>query len=189
MKKHIILFNLLIFSLFCYSQQNEFIVAENYFRNNEYEKAIQLYKKLYNKSPYNTTYLKRLVTCYQETEQFLVAENLLSKKIKEKPNLAYLNVIRGYNFERQQNDNEANKYYNIALKSIEKKESYGNVIVHLFKNYNKLDFAIDAYTKIMANNPNANYGFQLAQIHGEKGDFPKMFESYVNLVDKKRKSS
>ncbi len=186
MKKTIILFNLLIFSLFCYSQQNEFIVAENYFRNNDYEKAIQLYKKLNDKAPYNTTYLKRLITCYQETEQFLVAENLLSKKIKEKPTLTYLNVIKGYNFERQQNDTEANKQYQIALNSLDKKGNYGNIIANLFKNYNKLDFAIEAYTKVMANNPKANYGFQLAQIHGEKGDFPKMFESYVNLVDKNK---
>ena len=70
MKKTFILFNFLIINLFCYSQQNEFIIAENYFRNNEYEKAIQFYKKLYDKSPYNTTYLKRLITSYQETEQF-----------------------------------------------------------------------------------------------------------------------
>ncbi|WBX76531.1 tetratricopeptide repeat protein [Tenacibaculum ovolyticum] len=184
MKKNIILFNLLIFSLFCYSQQNKFLLAESYFKNNQYEKAIQLYKKLHDKSPYNNTYLKKLITCYQETEQFLTVDNLLSKKIKEKPNLTYLNVMRGFNFERQENNIEANKYYNIALKSIEEKNSYGNVIARLFKNYNKLDFAIDAYTKIMVNNPKANYGFQLAQIHGEKGDFPKMFESYVNLVDK-----
>ncbi len=67
MKKAIILLNLLFFSLFCNAQQNEFAIAENYFRNNEYEKAIQLYKKLYDKSPYNTTYLKRLISCYQET--------------------------------------------------------------------------------------------------------------------------
>ena len=188
MKKVIILFNLLFLSLFCYAQQNEFIVAENYFRNNEYQKAIQLYKKLHDKSPYNNTFLKRLITCYQETEQFLVAENLLSKKTKEKPNLTYLNVIRGYNFERQQNDIEAIKYYHKALKSLDKKNSrYGSVIANLFKNYNKLDFAIEAYSKTMSNNPNANYGFQLAQIHGEKGDFSEMFASYVDLVDKNEK--
>ncbi|WP_299119826.1 tetratricopeptide repeat protein [uncultured Tenacibaculum sp.] len=184
MKKTFILFNFLIINLFCYSQQNEFIIAENYFRNNEYEKAIQLYKKLYDKSPYNTTYLKRLITSYQETEQFLVAENLLTQKIKQRPNLAYLNVIIGYNYERQQNDSEANKYYQKALNSLNKKGNYGSVIASLFKNYNKLDFAIEAYTKTMEKHPQANYGFQLAQIHGEKGDYPKMFESYVDLVDK-----
>ncbi|MCT4698355.1 tetratricopeptide repeat protein [Tenacibaculum haliotis] len=187
MKKAVILFNLLIFSLFCYAQQNEFIVAENYFRNNEYEKAIQLYKKLHDKSPYNYTFLKKLVSCYQETDQFLIAENLLSKELKEKPSLSYLNIIRGYNFERQQNDVQADKQYKTALKSLDERDTYGNVIASLFKNYNKLDYAIEAYTKVMANNPDANYGFQLAQIYGEKGNFSKMFESYVNLVDKNEK--
>ncbi|MBA6156221.1 tetratricopeptide repeat protein [Tenacibaculum sp. S7007] len=184
MKKAIILLSILFFSLFCNAQQNEFAIAENYFRNNEYEKAIQLYKKLYDKSPYNTTYLKRLISCYQETEQFLIADNLLSNKLKEKPNLTYLYVIKGYNFERQQKDDKANNLYQKALKTIDNKGSYGSIIASLFKNYNKLDYAIEAYSKIMDNNPKANYGFQLAQIHGEKGDFPKMFESYVNLVDK-----
>ena len=184
MKKAVILFNLLIFSLFCYSQQNEYFIAENYFNNNQYEKAIQLYKKLHDISPQNTIYLKKLVTCYQETNQFLVADAILSKEIEKKPTLVFLNVIKGYNFERQENNIEANKQYQIALKSLDEKGDYGSNIARLFKAYNKLDFAIEAYTKTMAKNPNANYGFQLAQIHGEKGDFPKMFESYVNLVDK-----
>ncbi|MGB1041849.1 MAG: tetratricopeptide repeat protein [Tenacibaculum sp.] len=184
MKKVITLFSLLIFNLFCYAQQNSFIIAENYFRNNEYEKAIQIYQELYKKSPYNTTYLKRLITCYQETEKFDTADGLLSKKLQEKPNLTYLYVIKAYNFERQQNNNEAEKYYQKALNSLDKKGGYGSIIASLFKNYNKLDYAITAYNKVMENNPNANYGFQLAQIHGEKGDFPKMFAAYVDLVDK-----
>lgn len=184
MKKAIILFNLLILSLFCQAQQNEFIIAENYFRNNEYEKAIQLYKKLYDQSPYNTTYLKKLITCYQETEQFTAAENLLTQKLKEKPNLSYLYVILGYNSERQEKIEDANKYYQKAIESINKKANYGSLIAGLFKNYSKLDLAIEAFNKVMEINPKANYGFQLAQIYGEKGDFEQMFKSYIDLVDK-----
>ena len=184
MKKIIILFNLLVLSLFCHAQQNEFIIAENYFRNNEYEKAIQLYKRLYDQSPYNTTYLKKLITCYQETEQFTVAENLLTQKLKEKPNLSYLYVVLGYNFERQEKIEDANKYYQKAIESINKKANYGSLIAGLFKNYSKLDLAIEAFNKVMEINPKANYGFQLAQIYGEKGDFEQMFKSYIDLVDK-----
>lgn len=184
MRKAIILFNLLILSLFCQAQQNEFIIAENYFRNNEYEKAIQLYKRLYDQSPYNTTYLKKLITCYQETEQFTAAENLLIQKLKEKSNLSYLYVILGYNSERQEKIEDANKYYQKAIESINKKANYGSLIAGLFKNYSKLDLAIEAFNKVMEINPKANYGFQLAQIYGEKGDFEQMFKSYIDLVDK-----
>ncbi|WP_028891509.1 tetratricopeptide repeat protein [Tenacibaculum sp. 47A_GOM-205m] len=184
MKRAVILFNLLIFSLFCHAQQNEFIIAENYFRNNEYEKAIQLYKELYNQSPYNTTYLERLITCYQETEQFTVAEELLFQKLKEKPNLAYLHVVLGHNFERQEKIDTANKHYQLAIQSINNKANYGALIAGMFKNYSKLDLAIETFQKIMDINPKANYGFQMAQIYGEKGDFKQMFESYIDLVDK-----
>ncbi|CAM1369941.1 TolA-binding protein [Tenacibaculum sediminilitoris] len=184
MRKVVFLFNLLIFNLFCQAQQNDFIIAENYFRNNEYEKAIQLYKKLYNQSPYNTTYLQKLITSYQETEQYITAENLLTQKLKEKPNLSYLYVILGYNFERQEKTKDANENYQKAITSINKKANYGSLIAGLFKNYSKLDLAIEAFNKTMEINPKANYGFQLAQIYGEKGNFEQMFESYINLVDK-----
>ncbi|WGH74800.1 tetratricopeptide repeat protein [Tenacibaculum tangerinum] len=184
MKKIIVFCNLLVLSLFCNAQQNEFIIAENYFRNNEYEKAIQLYKKLYEQSPYNSSYLKKLITSYQETEQFESAENLLLQELREKPNLSYLYVILGYNFERQEKLEEANNYYQKALESINKKANYGSLIAGLFKNYSKLDLAIEAFNKTMKINPEANYEFQLAQIYGEKGDFKLMFDSYIDLVDK-----
>ncbi|CAM1349772.1 MULTISPECIES: tetratricopeptide repeat protein [Tenacibaculum] len=187
MKKLIFLFTFFISSLFCYSQQNGFIIAENYFRNGEYEKAIQLYKELHNKSPYNTTYLKRLISCYQETNQFLVAESLLLKKLKKYPKQTYTYVMLGYNFERKQEINKADEQYKNALESVKNNSGYGGIIANLFKNYNKLDYALKAYNGIMDNNPKANYGFQLAQIYGEKGDFEKMFDSYVNLVDRNEK--
>lgn len=161
-------------------------MAENYFRNNEYEKAIQIYKTLSNKSPNNTTYLKRLITCYQETEQFTAAENFLTQKLKNNPKLTYLHVFIGYNFERQDKLNKADKHYELAVNSITKKNNYGPLIGNMFKSYSKLDLAIKTYNKVMQTNPRANFGFQLAQIYGEKGDFEQMFNSYVNLVDKNK---
>ncbi|WP_233897644.1 tetratricopeptide repeat protein [Tenacibaculum piscium] len=188
MKNITLLINILIFSLFCnansYAQQNDFMIAENYFRNNDYQKAIPFYQKLHDKNPYNTNYLKKLITCYQETNQYQIAENKLTKILKEKPRLTYISIIKGYNFERQKKIKLANNQYQIALKSLTKKGHYPTTIARLFKEYNKLDLAILTYQKIMEKNPKANYGFQLAQIYGEKGEFSKMFDSYVDLVDK-----
>jgi tetratricopeptide (TPR) repeat protein len=182
MKKNILLI-LLIISSFSYAQ-NEFVLAENYFRDGEYEKATQVFKKLYDKSPFNTTYLERLISCYQETNKFATAENLLKTRIQLNPSQAYLYVFLGYNYERQQQKETATKYYEKALAEIDKKSNYGGLVGNIFKNYTLLDNAILAYEKAMKNNPNANYSFQIARIYGEKGDFEKMFQSYINLVDK-----
>ncbi|OSY88916.1 hypothetical protein WH52_04430 [Tenacibaculum holothuriorum] len=184
MKKYILFISFLWFSMFVFGQQNQFIVAENYFRNNEYEKAIQLYKSLYDKSPYNTTYLERLVKCYQETNQFHIVENLINSRLKQQPDLGYLNVILGQNYERQQNQELANVEYEKAINSINKQPSFGGIIANFFRSYSKLNLAIKAYELTMQKNNGANYGFQLAQIYGEQGEFDKMFASYVDMVDK-----
>ncbi|WP_442264697.1 tetratricopeptide repeat protein [Tenacibaculum sp. ZS6-P6] len=183
MKIRLFLLITLVNNLFFYAQSNDFALAENYFRNNEFEKATQIYKELVNKSPFNTTYLKRLISCYQETDQFKAATDLLNTKLKQKPNFTFLNVIIGYNYERQQQTDLAEKFYTKAIKSISKKSGYGGTIANLFKGYNKLDLAIEAYTKASETNKNLRYEFQIAQIHGEKGDFALMFDQYINFLD------
>ena len=183
MKKTVFLLILMISSTISIAQSNDYVLAENYFRNSEYSKALQVYKKLVRKSPHTTTYLSRLITCYQELGNFVALEKLLSDKLKRKPNLPFLNVYIGNNYERQKNTELAQKYYNAALASIDKQPNYGGTIARIFKNYNKLDFAIAAYKRTSLNNKNANYSFQIAQIYGEKGDFKFMFEEYINYVD------
>lgn len=174
---------LFVITSFSYAQ-NDYLLGENYFREGEYEKATQIFKKLYNKSPFNTSYLSRLITCYQETERFLEVENLLQSKIKQNPNQGYFYVYLGYNYQRQKQKELAQKNYTIALNSIDKNPAFGGIIGRVFKDYSLLDNAILAYKKTMAKNENTNYSFQIAQIYGEKGDLKKMFESYIDLVDK-----
>ena len=70
--KNLFLFIFLSVTTFCFSQniqqktdQNDYLIAENYYREGEYEKATQLFKKLYDKSSFNTTYLtkKQITFC------------------------------------------------------------------------------------------------------------------------------
>ncbi len=187
MMKRFFIFILLISSHIA-SAQSEYALAENYYRNSEFEKAIQLYEKLVKKSPYNTTYLQRLVTSYQEINRFGKVDTLLKAKQKKYKNLTFFDVMIGYNYERQQQITKAQKHYKKALNSIDKKTPYASTIANMFKSYNKLDLAIDAYNKAAKKNPKANYNFNIAQIYGEKGNFDKMFEAYINLVDKNSKN-
>lgn len=187
----LLVFVFLVFSLFSEAQnirsnrsENNYYLAETYYRQGEYEKATQIFKELYTKSPFNTTYLNRLISCYQETNKFFVAENLLTEKLKENPTQTYLLVYLGYNYERQQLNELAKQNYEKALQSLEIIKGYGGLIGRAFKDYNKLDYAIQAYEKAMQQNEKSNYNFQIAQIYGEQGEFKKMFESYVNLIDK-----
>ena len=188
MKKLFLFFIFSIFSIISFGQKsNNYVLAESYFRNGDYEKAEKMYEKLLQKSPYNTIYLSKLTKCYQELKKFDVAEQLLKNKLKQKPNAHFLYVFLGYNFERQESIKEAEKHYDKAISSIDKKSTYGTTIASEFKKINKLDYTVKAYEAIMKSKPNANYGLQIAQIYGEKGEFEQMFEEFINYVDKNDK--
>lgn len=180
--KKCVLFIFLIISQVNYGQNNV-VLAENYYREGSYQKAIQMYKALVEKNPNNTNYFKQLITCYQETSQFKRAESLLKKRLNENPNRPYLNVALGYNYEKQHQKEIASSYYDKAIHSIEKHPNLGGYIAQLFRHNNRLEYAITAYKRAMQYNPNTNYNFQIAQIYGEKGALEKMFQSYVDLVD------
>lgn len=160
------------------------MLAERYYRDGAYEKAIQIFKVLYAKNPYNTTYLKRLVSSYQEKSQFETVEKLLKQRLITNPKHSYLNVELGYNYEKQQQKETAKIYYDKAINSIKTNNGMGGFIGRLFNDNALLDYAILAYQETMRYNPNANYQFQIAQIYGEKGAFEKMFTSYIDLIDK-----
>lgn len=180
--KRLLLLTLLFISQINFSQ-NEFILAENYFSEGEFEKATQLYKALYEKNPQNTTYLKRLISCYQETTEFKKAESLLKNQLENNPQQTYLFVEIGYNYDKQQQKELAINYYNMAINSIEQNPVLGSYIGNLFKENALLDYAILAYEKTMKLKPNSNYNFQIAQIYGEQGEFEKMFQSYIDLLE------
>ncbi len=182
-----ILLILLVFTSFCWSQtplQNEYALAENYLRQSQYEKAIQIYERLYRRSPFNTTYLQRLINCYQQTNKFKLAEELLTNELKANEDMPYLYVFLGYNFEKQLQKENAKTQYKKAIEYTKTKPNYAGIVGRLFKDYNLLDYAIQTYEIGMEKNKSSNYNFQIAQIYGEKGEFERMFQSYVELVDK-----
>ena len=164
--------------------QNSSSLAESYFREGEYEKASQIYESLEKNNPFNTRYLKRLITCYQETSNYEKAADLLQKKLLNNPSQHYLRIEIGYNFDRQQKTALAKKEYDFAIDAITSNPSLGGIMGRMFQQNNLLDYAIEAYSKTMRLYKNASYEFQIAQIYGEKGEFEKMFDSYTQLIDK-----
>ena len=170
-------------SYLAYSQNNSSL-AENYFREGEYEKASQLFETLEKNNPFNTRYLKRLITCYQETNNYKKAENHLREKLLKNPSQQYLRIEIGYNFDRQKKSILAKEEYDFAIKAIDSDPGLGPIMGRMFQQNNLLNYAIAAYSKTMKLNENASYEFQIAQIYGEKGEFEKMFEFYIALIDK-----
>ena len=175
----------MIFFLACssvYSQSAE--LANSYFRKGEYEKAILLYEPLLESNPIRQDYFKSLLTCYQQLEQYENADRLLSQQLQNFPNQIYLYVEMGYNKQLQGNREEAQKLYQRSMEFIEENPSYAFVIGRSFRQNHLLDEALATYQRAKELNPELNTEISEAQIYGEKGDIDKMFDLYLDLVDK-----
>lgn len=181
--KNLFLTIILFLTYFAHGQNNSSL-AENYFREGEYKKASQLFESLEKNNPFNRRYLKRLITCYQETNNYKKAEDHLREKLLNNPSQQYLRIEIGYNFDRQKKSILAKEEYDFAIKAIDSNPSLGAIMGRMFQQNNLLNYAIAAYSKTMKLDKNASYEFQIAQIYGEKGEFEKMFEFYIALIDK-----
>jgi len=160
-------------------------LAKNYLYQGEYEKALSVYQKLYDKNPSRTTYINGLVEAHQQLEQFDEAEKILKKRIAQVPNNAQLHVELGHHYDLQGNTQVSKIHYDKAIAVFQ--EHQGNHAFSLaqsFEKYGLLDQAVIIYEKGMQNNPRANYNVQLAKIYGEQGNLEKMFDSYLSLVKK-----
>jgi len=180
MRKFIFLL-LCFFSLHFYAQEN--MLAYQYFRNGEYEKAAVLYKSLHEKNTYNTSYLTYLIDCYLQLEKFEEVKTTINQQLKSYPNQEYLYVDLGYSYQLQHQQEKAELYYKKALKALEEFPNLGFIIGKSFSDNNLLDYALQTYKKVMQLNKNANFNFQIAAIYGEKGDIESMFTTYLDLID------
>lgn len=179
------LFLLLFFTMLLSSHAQDDILAQQYFDDGEYQKALIAYDKLYKESPRRIDFFVKSIACHQQLENFKTAEGLLIKALEKPKYSPILLVETGFNYDLQQDSINAKKYYDLAVKKVEEKPSLGYPIAKTFEKKSLLDYALHAYKTTMAANPNLNYEHFVARIYGEKGEIEKMFSTYLDLVLKR----
>ncbi|UOB16191.1 tetratricopeptide repeat protein [Abyssalbus ytuae] len=174
---------ILLFIVYNISFSQDARLAKYYFDGGDYEKSLVYYEKLHNKYPLNTSHLFSLVFCYQQLEKYDEAEKILLKALaNSKVNTPLLHIEIGYNYSLKSNDREADRNYEIALKSINENASYAYTVGNAFRKKSLLEYAIKAFKLGMAVNPDLNFNYDLAYIYGEMGDIEGMYNTYLDLI-------
>ena len=156
-------------------------IAENYFKNGEFEKALILYQKL-NEEKNNTKYYYKIIEILQELQRYNEAQNLLLDRYDRSKYIPLLVEI-GYNYQLQDSVEISNKFYEDAITVLDEKPVYVQTIARQFENHSLLEYAIRVYKKGMELNPDKNYNIQLASIYGEQGDIESMFSNYIDYIE------
>lgn len=172
----------ILFTINSLAQQGK--LANEYFVKGEFEKAANLYQAEYKKQKHSIYYFKKVLKSWQALEEYEKVENFINERIKSFPKQDFLWVELGYNLDLQHKTQEAKANYDKAAKAVRKKPSGAYQIAKSFQENHLLDYALEAYLLMEKANPTANYNYNIAAIYGEKGDVEKMFDTYLNMIDK-----
>lgn len=176
-------FILLLFSFTAGLAQND-ALAKNYYEQGQFEKALGIYQKLSRQYPFRLDYFLGMVAAHQQLENFGEAEKILKEKLGDGRNFPQLYVELGYNFSLQGKPLLADENYAKAIETIAINPNFAYNIGATFQKYSLLDQAVNAYQKAMELSDRLDFSGQLAQIYGEQGKLDKMFESYLDLIEK-----
>lgn len=180
----------MIFLLLSHSSWGqEELLAKRYMEDGEYGKALAYFEKLSKKNPHRMDYAEATVKCYQQLERFEEAERFLTQRLNSPTAFPTFYIELGYTYVLWGKPEKAPPMYDKAIAALETNPNLGYSIGYRFQRYALLDEAIRAFSRALELKPELNYGFQLARVHGEKGDIQRMFDAYLDLIETGKTSS
>jgi tetratricopeptide (TPR) repeat protein len=127
-------------------QSQEEQLAMQYYKDKEYDKAVELFEKIHAKKPDSYIYYYYYY-CLLELERYDEAEKMLKKQVKAYPNVQRYKVDQGYVYERAGDNAKAEKIYQECLKNMPAKETSVNEIYNAYMSRGKYEYAADAVLK------------------------------------------
>lgn len=178
----------LFFTLFCQfhiglAQNSEEQMAVQYYNNREYEKAIELFEKLYDKRP-DSYFYSYLLFSYVELKDFRSAERLVKKQQRKFPQLARYKVDMGYVYESNNQISKASKEYEDAIQSMPAERFYISDLANAFASRRQSEYAIQTYQqgRKLMRSP-TEFTYEIAGTYERLGQVEPALEEYFKIID------
>ena len=154
-------------------------LAVQYYKNQEYEKAVALFGELFREQPDNYCYSYYL-PCLLETGNFREAEKVVQRQIRQYPKLQRFPVDLGWVYEKEGNAAKAQRQYERCIEGAKSAQALKELSA-AFLNYGLTEQAIQCYGRIrtMTGEPSA-YAFELAMLHRQRGDYPQALQELLH---------
>jgi tetratricopeptide (TPR) repeat protein len=183
--KRLLIFCLLIFAglTAAFAQSDELLLARQYSTNGEYQKALEIYQKLYKQD--NDTYFTNYVNTLVALKKFDEAESATKKMVRKYP-AAVEHVIKLGNIYTQHNNAEkANALYDDLIKNLPADQVKITTLASQFYQASSPDYAIKTFLqgRKLLNQDDA-FAYELVTLYRFKGDKPALTEEYLNILPK-----
>jgi tetratricopeptide (TPR) repeat protein len=157
-------------------------LAAQFYQNKEYDKAADVYEKLFSKSPTPAHY-KNYLNCLLQLKEYKRAEKVIKKQVKQnQKNPVYL-VDLGYLYQQAGEAGDAKKEYERSIKQLTAEGNQAFDLANAFVAIKQYDYAIDVYNKARKLLDNAYpFNVEIAGVYALKGDALAMVNEYLDLL-------
>ena len=174
---------LLMMPFIAHCQQSNEQLAQYYFNNGEFRKAIEIAEPLYKKTS-NKYYYQMLYRSYLSLQDYREAEKLVESRMKKNPKELYLFVDLGKIYASKNDNKKRQKAYNEALGNLKYDQRQITDLVDAFVAANEYDYAAKCYLKARELTKNKSlYLNELASLYGTMGNYEAMTQEYMNLLE------
>ncbi len=160
------------------------LIAKEYFNNGEYEKAADVYEKLYQNNPDNIQYYKNLIQSYIILKKYDSAEKIVKKQIKRSKNYPIYFIDLGNIYSLTNNADKANKSYLDAINNLKPDIGMMMETCNEFINLNLLDYAIQVVkrSRQMLNN-NTVLSIEASKIYSLQNNKQGVIEEQLAMFE------
>ena len=183
MKKFFTTLILLIATIFAIAQRSqEEQLGIQYFQNGEYEKAVQMFAKVYNANPNSYIYYYYYQTLLQ-TGNFKEAERVVKKQQKASPKTQRYKIDLGFVYESAGDQQAADKVYTDAIKELPAQQNTIRELYNAFLVRKQLQYAVATLEKgRRLLNDNTLFVNELTNVYIQLNRNDMVVEEALNIV-------
>jgi tetratricopeptide (TPR) repeat protein len=157
-------------------------LAQQYEGAGEYDKAIDVYKGLYEENPSSGTYYKYYFNALLAQQDYKEIEKLVDKQIKRNPgNLTYY-VDLGSMYVRKGEEAKAEEQYRKAISKTGTEKAPYVQLANAFLVIDENELAIETYEKGVKDAREYSFSNELANLYYRSGDYKKSINLYINYL-------
>ena len=155
-------------------------LADKYFEDGEYESALELYEKLYKRSP-EALYVRRIVNSYEALQDLESADKFLEKAIKRDETQVLYPILRTLALEKLGEEKDAQKLFQETLNKTLKVEGHFVEVGSFLYQEERLDQALETYLQGRKElKSGSSFSDEIANIYQRKGEYEQATQEYIN---------
>ncbi len=159
------------------------LLAGQYFREGDYERAVVLYEDLFNERPTPVIYNNYLV-CLLELEDYRKAERLVRSQIRDNPEQVRFQVDMGWVMERSGNSRQSRRQFDGLINDLSADLHHVVNLAEAFNQRGYTDRVVETYLQgrklLGASQP---LHLRLAPVYERMGNFRAMMNEYLTYLE------